>query len=183
MDEQQQKDVAVFRLGVISDFVTRNAMDRGEQERLLTEKCEQSWQIPHSNRSRLARSTILGGIKAYRQGGGRLESLYPGSRHDRGVSRIIDEETGGLIARLRAGCPNAPAHIDQRAENESSSPGIGLERKHPLPLSQTRRLLSGTAPASIAGNLKRAPTILVKRALHGPWTWWERTAKDQLFGH
>lgn len=66
MEEQQQKDVAVFRFGVISDFVTRSQMERGEQERLLREKCQQSWQIPHSNRSRLTRSTILGWIRAYR---------------------------------------------------------------------------------------------------------------------
>ena len=37
MEEQQKKDVAVFRFGVISDFVTRGRMDRGEQERLVVD--------------------------------------------------------------------------------------------------------------------------------------------------
>lgn len=98
MEEQQKKDVAVFRFGVISDFVTRGRMDRGEQERLLAQKCQMTWQIPHSNRSRLARSTILGWIRAYRKSGGRLESLYPSGRNDRGVSRTLDEETASVIA-------------------------------------------------------------------------------------
>ena len=78
MEEQQQKDVAVFRFGVISEFVTRSQMERGEQERLLQQKCQQVWQVPHSNRSRLARSTILGWIRAYRiaAGGSWLTMLY-----------------------------------------------------------------------------------------------------------
>ncbi len=128
MEEQQQKDVAVFRFGVISDFVTRSELDRGEQERLLAEKCERSWQIPHSNRSRLARSTILGWIKTYRAGGGRLESLYPGSRNDRGMSRVIDEETGALIVRLRTEMPRCslPTLISELTKRSLLPPGLVL---------------------------------------------------------
>jgi len=128
MEEQQQKDVAVFRFGVISDFVTRAELDRGEQERLLAEKCERSWQIPHSNRSRLARSTILGWIKAYREGGGRLESLYPGSRNDQGMSRVIDEETGALIVRLRTEMPRCslPTLISELEKRKLLPPGLIL---------------------------------------------------------
>jgi putative transposase len=128
MEEQQQKDVAVFRFGVISDFVTRSELDRGEQERLLREKCERAWQIPHSNRSRLARSTILGWIKAYRESGGRLESLYPDSRNDRGMSRVIDEETGALIVRLRTEMPRCslPTLISELEKRKLLPPGLVL---------------------------------------------------------
>jgi putative transposase len=107
MQEQQQKDVAVFRFGVISDFVTRSRMERGEQERLLAEKCARVWQIPHSNRSRLARSTILSWIRAYQASGGRLESLYPKARNDLGRSRAIDEETAQIIVGLRHELPKS----------------------------------------------------------------------------
>jgi transposase InsO family protein len=126
MDEQQQKDVAVFRFGVISDFVTRNEMDRGEQERLLAEKCLQSWHIPHSHRSRLARSTILGWIKAYRASGARLESLYPSNRNDRGLSRVIDEETATLIVRLRTEMPRCslPTLISEIEKRKLLPPGL-----------------------------------------------------------
>lgn len=105
MEEQKQKDVAVFRFGVISDFVTRSHMERGEQEALLAQKCAMDWQIPHSSRSRLARSTILGWLRAYRESGARLESLYPGGRNDRGVSRVIDEESAAVISRVRSEMP------------------------------------------------------------------------------
>lgn len=111
MDEEQQKQIAVFRFGVISDFVNRAHMDRGEQQRLLKDKCAKSWQIPFSNRSRLARSTILDWIRRYKQSGGRLESLYPKNRSDRGLSRAIDEETAQSLVRLRKELPNAPVGV------------------------------------------------------------------------
>ena len=39
MDEDQKKDVAIFRFGVISDFVSGVHLERGEQEQFLREKC------------------------------------------------------------------------------------------------------------------------------------------------
>ncbi|GLI32569.1 DDE-type integrase/transposase/recombinase [Desulforhabdus amnigena] len=187
MDEQQQKDVAVFRFGVISDFVTRNAMDRGEQERLLTEKCEQSWQIPHSNRSRLARSTILGWIKAYRQGGGRLESLYPGSRNDRGVSRIIDEETGGLIARLRAGMPKCslPTLIKELEKRKLLPAGMVLSESTLYRFLKREGLLKAAPPPAVDRRKFEAelPNDLWQSdALHGPLVMvGEKRRKTYLF--
>ena len=108
MDERQQKEIAVFRFGVISDFVNRSHMERGELERLLHQKCAQSWQIPFSNRTRLARSTVFAWIRRYKQSGGRLESLYPQSRSDQGLSRVIDEETAQSLIRLRRELPHRP---------------------------------------------------------------------------
>ncbi|CAO0824884.1 hypothetical protein DFAR_970015 [Desulfarculales bacterium] len=45
------------------------------------------WQIPFFHRIRLSRSTILGWVRLYRQGGGKLEPLYPMSRNGQGGSR------------------------------------------------------------------------------------------------
>jgi putative transposase len=59
MDEDAKREVGIFRFGVIHDFVSIPSLDRGEQERLLKEKCERKWSIPYSNRTRLTRSTIL----------------------------------------------------------------------------------------------------------------------------
>jgi len=107
MDEQQQREVAVFRFGVISDIVSRTHMDRGEQEQLLEEKCQREWRIAHSNRTRLARSTILGWIRAYKESGGRIESLYPKARNDKGTSRAITEETAAILVQLRREMPKS----------------------------------------------------------------------------
>jgi putative transposase len=111
MDENQQREVAIFRFGVISDMVSRTHMDRGEQEKLLEEKCQRKWKIAHSNRTRLGRSTLLGWIRAYRESGGRIESLYPKTRSDKGASRAIDEETGEILVRLRREMPRCPVTL------------------------------------------------------------------------
>jgi putative transposase len=136
MDEEKKKQIAVFRFGVISDFVNRSSMARGEQERLLREKCARSWQIPFSTRTRLAPSTILSWIRHYKEGGGRLESLYPHSRRDGGQSRAIDEDTVQSLLRLRKELINVPVTtvITEAHRRRLVPPGT------PLPLSTVYRL-------------------------------------------
>jgi putative transposase len=111
VNEETKRDIAIFRFGVISDFVAPTRLERGEQERLLEEKCARQWRIPFSNRTRLTRSTILGWIKAYQQGGRRLQALYPQDRSDLGATRIIDADTAQLLVRLRREMPRAPVRV------------------------------------------------------------------------
>ncbi|MBW6512151.1 MAG: IS481 family transposase, partial [Desulfuromonadaceae bacterium] len=101
MTEEQKQAVAVFRYGVIADFVGATRLDRGERESLLREKCARKWQIPHSGRTRISRSTIIRWIQRYTGYGHRLESLYPQDRTDCGSVRAIDEETGLALQELR----------------------------------------------------------------------------------
>jgi len=107
MDEEGKKHIAVFRFGVISDFVGGAQLQRGEQQRLLRHKCERRWVIPHSNKTRLTRSTILRWVKAYQDSNGNLESLYPKHRSDQGSSRVIDGETALSLINLRKHYPMA----------------------------------------------------------------------------
>lgn len=111
MDEDRKKQVAVFRFGVISDFVTRQHLERGEQELLLVEKCAQEWRIPFSNRTRISPATVRHWIRSYERGGRKLEALYPQSRSDRGMSRSLDEETAHALIRLRKELPHSPVHL------------------------------------------------------------------------
>ncbi len=108
MKEEQKRQVAIFRFGVIHDFVGGVRLDRGDQQRLLREKCERKWSIPFSQRTRLTRSTVLRWIKRYRESNGKLESLYPPDRSDRGVSRGLDEETALTLIHLRKELPKMP---------------------------------------------------------------------------
>lgn len=108
MNEEQKKQVAIFRFGVISDFVSPARLDWGERARLLQEKCARQWQIPFSNRSRLSPATIRSWLRAYEKGGQRLESLYPHSRSDRGQARALDQETTLALLGLRREMPTAP---------------------------------------------------------------------------
>jgi len=128
MNEEQKMEVAIFRFGVIHDFVSGVHLDRGEQNRLLREKCKRKWSIPHSSRTRLTRSTILRWIKRYQDSNGKLESLHPSDRSDRGVSRGIDEETSLTLISLRKEMPKStvPYLIETMDKRGLISPGVEL---------------------------------------------------------
>ena len=109
MTEEQKKAVAVFRFGVISDFVNGVHLDYGEGERLLAQKCARKWEIPCSGRTRIGRSTIQRWVALYQESGCRLESLYPSGRSDAGKGRSLDEETELSLLRVREEMPKATA--------------------------------------------------------------------------
>jgi transposase InsO family protein len=110
MTDEQKKQVAIFRFGVISDFVSPTRLAWGERARLIKHKCERSWQIPFSQRTRLSPATIRSWIRAYEKSGQQLESLYPHSRSDRGQPRALDPETTLALIGLRKEMPVAPVH-------------------------------------------------------------------------
>lgn len=136
MKEEQKRQVAIFRFGVIHDFVGGVRLDRGEQQKLLREKCERKYAIPFSQRTRLTRSTVLRWIKSYRESNGKLESLYPPDRSDRGMSRGLDEETALTLIHLRKELPKMPVPdlIKTMRKRGVIPPGI------PLSLSTVYRL-------------------------------------------
>ena len=139
MNDEQKMEVATFRFGVIHDFISGAHLEFGEQERLLKEKCKRRWPIPHSTRTHLTRSTILRWIKRYRGSNGKLTSLYPFDRSDRGVSRGIDEETALALISLRKEMPKStvPYLIETMDKRGLISPGVGLN------LSKVYRFLHG----------------------------------------
>lgn len=108
MNDEQKKQIAIFRFGVISDFVSPTRLGWGERQRLLKQKCERQWQIPFSQRTRLAPATIRAWIRAYEKSGQQIESLYPHSRSDRGQARALDQETSLALIGLRRQMPTAP---------------------------------------------------------------------------
>jgi len=130
MDEERKKQIAVFRFGVISDFVNGAHLARGEQERLLREKCERRWQIPFSHKSRLSRTTILRWVRMYQEGAGRLESLYPDERSDQGASRAIDGECAVALINLKKNRPKVTLEwlIEEMDRRLLVPPGASLAR-------------------------------------------------------
>ena len=105
MTQEQKQEVAAFRFGIIHDFVGGTRLDFGEREQLMREKCARKWEIPHSNQTRISRSTILRWVALYLGGGRKLESLYPQGRNDRGKTRVLDQETGLALVQLRGQLP------------------------------------------------------------------------------
>ena len=128
MTEEEKKQVATFRFGVICDFVNGSGRSPGEKSYLLKEKCSRKWQIPFSQKTRISRSTLLRWVKLYRAGGGKLESLYPSSRQDRDKSRAMDEETCLSLSSLRKRMPTLPVlHLIKEMEAQKLvTPGIQL---------------------------------------------------------
>ena len=103
MDEETKKRSAVFRFGVIADFVGGRSLSWGETERLMRDKCGQRWQIPGSMRTGISESTLKEWISRYKGSGNKLESLYPRERSDRGKTRAIEKElAAGLISLRKA---------------------------------------------------------------------------------
>jgi transposase InsO family protein len=111
MTEEQKKSVAVFRFGVISDFVNGIHLDYGEGAQLLEQKCARKWEIPCSGRTRIGRSTIQRWVALYKESGCKLESLYPSGRSDAGKGRSLDEETELSLRRMREEMPKATAKV------------------------------------------------------------------------
>jgi putative transposase len=128
MDEELKKAVAVFRYGVIADFVGGVMLPRGEKRKQMREKCARKWQIPGSNRSRIGISTLKEWITRYTASGNRLESLYPSEREDKGRSRAVDDDTAAGIIALRKEMPHVtlPVLLRSARERKIILPGTKL---------------------------------------------------------
>jgi len=105
--EQQKIDVAVFRFGIIQDFVNGPRLDYGKRAKLLRKKCNRKWDIPHSPRTSVSRGTIQRRIRVYEESGGALESLYPKGRSDKGKLRALDGEACLTLKQMREEMPDA----------------------------------------------------------------------------
>lgn len=101
MTENKDEAIAVFRFGVIHEFIGATWLTKCEKRRLLREKCERKWVIPYSSRTRISENTIYRWIRRYRKSGGRIESLYPDKRGDQGKTRKLDEETINIVLTTR----------------------------------------------------------------------------------
>ena len=107
MTEDEKMQIAVFRFGVISDFVNGIRMSRAERRRMMGEKCARKWPIPFSGKTRITKGTIRRWIRLYRDSNADLKSLFPTDRSDQGKCRVMDEETCCALIRLRREMPDA----------------------------------------------------------------------------
>lgn len=135
MQEKQKIDVAVFRYSVIHEFVGGINMGYGEKQKLLKDKCARKWVIPFSGKTSISQSTILRWIRLYEDSGGRLESLYPQERSDRGQQRSLDEETCLELTQMRQEFPDETVPFIVKKMKER---GLVLQNKD-LPLTTIYR--------------------------------------------
>jgi transposase InsO family protein len=127
MTEEHKQQVAVFRFGVIHEFVGSTRLAYGEAAELLREKSARKWEIPFSTRTRISPNTILRWASTYVQNGRKLEALFPRGRSDSGQPRVLDEETALSLLALRRQRPKLPVPELVRVLGERQT-GAGLGR-------------------------------------------------------
>lgn len=151
MTEEMQKQVAVFRFGIIHDLVGGTRLEHGEQEELLKEKCDRKWVIPGSHRTRVSRGTILRWVKLYTDSGSKLESLYPKRRNDRGQGRVLDEDTCQTLISLRHQMPRLPVPELVKIMNERRlvTSGTALNLTTVYRLLHSHNLMTKQQPAAM----------------------------------
>ena len=111
MAEKKNEEIAVFRYGIIHEFVGGTDLTRDERRQRLLDKCERKWVIPYSSRTRISENTIYRWIRRWRESGGKIESLYPRRREDRGKSRKLDDEAVAAIICARREDARAPVPL------------------------------------------------------------------------
>jgi len=111
MTEKKNEEIAVFRFGVIHEFVGGTILSNREKKQLLRQKCARKWIIPHSHRTGISPNTIYRWIRRYKRSGGKIESLYPRPRADQGKSRRLDQETVAAIINARKQQPHLPVPL------------------------------------------------------------------------
>ena len=125
MDQKIREQIALFRFGIIADLLARKNLSRGEREKLISEIGTKQWDIPHTGRSRIGRSTLLRWLKLYQFSGGNVEALQPHSRTDKGCCRSLDSETEQALLKLRKDMPtlSLPVFLTVARDRHTLPPG------------------------------------------------------------
>jgi transposase InsO family protein len=97
-DPQHPQAVALFRYGLIAEFVSVPDPGPGLYAR-LREKAAASYTIPGSRRTRVAVETLRDWIQLYRRGG--FEALLPKARADRGRSRALSDAIAEALLAIK----------------------------------------------------------------------------------
>lgn len=133
MDDQRQRDLALFRLAVLGDLV-HTELRRGALRRALQKKANEPWVFPDGKTRRLAAKTIQSWLYTYRKRG--FDGLLPQERKDRGSSRSIPPDLQPLILDLKREDPGRSTPLILR-ELENA----GLMRRGDFSASAVNRLL------------------------------------------
>lgn len=148
--------VALFRYGLIAEFLHRPSNQPGLYQR-LREKAAQDYQIPGSLRQRVAVETLRHWIKDYKRGG--IDALKPKPRNDLGRSRALPQHLADQLLALKEDQPHlsvaqliasltpAPTQATSAATTPLHAPAVALPAEHPS-ASTVYRLLRGAGLVS-----------------------------------
>jgi len=134
-DEHDRQALALFRYGLIAEFIHLPAGSPGLYAR-LREKANADYVIPGSTRTRIAAETLRHWLKDYRRGG--FDALLPKGRADRGRSRALPQAVADALIAFKDEHPERSLPELIRAVRESGVASASLA----LPRSTVHRLLS-----------------------------------------
>jgi len=106
MTDKQKEQIAIFRLGVIFPLLEKKGLAWGDQKKILQQLSQREWEIPFSERTTIGGPTILNWLKRYREGGEKIEALFPSDRSDCGRARSISDETFAALLQIRKEKPS-----------------------------------------------------------------------------
>jgi len=134
-DAHYRQALALFRYGLIAEFIQLPAGSRGLYAR-LREKARTDYTIPGSQRTRVAPETLRHWLKDYRRGG--FDALLPKGRADCGHSRALPQAVADALLSLKDEQPGLSIPQLIRAVQQSGAVPVSLA----LPPSTVHRLLS-----------------------------------------
>ena len=110
------EEVALFRYGIISDFVNLPAGTKGLYAQ-IKRKAEQDYLIPGSRRTKVAEETIRSWLKKYRVGG--FDALLPKERKDKGKARRLPLEVADVLLAIKEERPELTVPLVIKTDRES----------------------------------------------------------------
>jgi transposase InsO family protein len=171
-DEQDRQALALFRYGLIAEFVQLPSGSPGLYAR-LREKANADYVIPGTTRTRVAAETLRHWLKDYRRGG--FDALLPKGRADRGRSRALPQAIADALLSLKDEQPalSIPELIRTVRGSGVAPPSLAL------PPSTVHRLLSRAGlmhkpPAEPSSKDRRAfafahaGELWMSDVMHGP---------------
>jgi transposase InsO family protein len=125
MSEQEREELALFRYGVISDFLHRD-WAWGERKRLLERKALELWRHPKGEPVRVSQETLRSWLRRYRREG--IDGLKPKRRKDQGQTRALAEPLRQALWQLRQAHPEwgVPELVRQLRQSGLVSAGEAL---------------------------------------------------------
>jgi len=108
--------VALFRLSVLGQLVSRTQLARGELQAMLRELASKEYDIPGSRRRQVAEKTLQIWFYRYRREG--LAGLAPKQRCDHGRSKISTAVQERLLAAKRENPRRSLHMLQQLLEDE-----------------------------------------------------------------
>jgi putative transposase len=163
--------VALFRLSVLGPLVSRERLERGEQQQIIRELAQRDYAIPNSCRQRIGEKTLESWLRIFRREG--IDGLTPKVRIDRGRSRIDPALQEAVIAAKQDNPRRSVRRIRQLLEDSGQAARMSLSRSSIHRLLQEHGMSRLNGPASLPEEKRSfvaetAGAIWYGDVMHGP---------------